>query len=184
MILFLTRKSSCGKLQEAYCPRHNLSKGGGYLPMAVGGGGTYLGRWYLPWGEPTLGYPPLSWPGWGVPTLDWLYLPWGNPPSWPDWGVPTLAGGIYLGQGEPTLGYPPLYWPGWGVPTWKGGPYLGIPPPSCVQTDWCLWKHYLPVVQRMRAEKLRMCHLLSTESPPVESLRGVPDQRRSLAYWS
>ena len=83
----VTRKSSCGKPQEAYRPRHNLSKhipilgvGGGYLPRPGGGEGTNLGQ-----GE---GY--LTWPGDGVPTLA-------------GGGVPTWGGGTYLGEGVPTL---------------------------------------------------------------------------------
>ena len=63
-----TRKSSCGKPQEAYRPRHNLSK-----HILSGGGGTYLG-----WGGgvptldgvPTLGYPYPDLAGRGG------YLPW------------------------------------------------------------------------------------------------------------
>ena len=94
---------------------------GGYLPWL---GGTYLGLGgtYLGWGVPTLAR--------GVPTLDWGeyppwrgVLPWGTP-------QPGLAGG-YL--------------------PWTEGTYLGVPPPPCGQTDWCLWKHYLPVVLRTRA---------------------------------
>ena len=68
--------------------------------LVARGGGTYLGRGYLPW-VPSV----LTWPGGTylchrVPTL-------GHPMSWP------------------VQGYPP-----WGTPilTWPGGTYLGVSP--------------------------------------------------------
>ena len=103
-----TRKSSCGKPQEAYRPRHNLSK---HILSREGGGGTYLGRGYLPWGSP---HPDI---GRGVPTLD---LPWGTSHSDLAEEVPTLDGGrgTYLGV-PPILTWLRRYlpWMGGGVPT-------------------------------------------------------------------
>ena len=97
----VTRKSSCGKPQEAYRPWHNLSKhilsrGRGRLTTLAGGGVPTLarGKGYLPW-------------LWGSGYLPWLwgsgYLPWlGGGGTYLDWGegVPTLAGrrGTYLVQ--------------------------------------------------------------------------------------
>ena len=133
-------------------------------------------RWVstLAWGVPTLtwgtylGVPlPPSWPGYGVPPWMGGYLPWGTPPLfWPSrgylpWmGVPTLGyplpcpdldGGYLPWIWVPTLGYPlPLSWPGLGGTYLGWGTYLGVPLPLW-QTDWCLWKHCLPVVLHMRA---------------------------------
>ena len=111
----ITRKSSCGKSQEAYRPRHNPVQA---YPTGKGWGGAYLGQGgrYLPWpGLPTLaggtylGWGYLSWLGGtylghGVPTLagggtypSWGYLPW--------LGVPALARGTYLGQGVRTMAW-------------------------------------------------------------------------------
>ena len=92
---FLTRKS-CGKLQEAYHPWHNLFK------HILSWGGTYLSRGgtYLGWG---VGY--LPWLGSGVPTLAGGYLPW------PGGCLPCLGWGTYLGRRVHILarmGYPPL----------------------------------------------------------------------------
>ena len=127
--------------QEAYRPpcSRSLGEGGSYLGQGAGGtylsqgGGTYL-RWYAPiltWlgrvptlvGGTYLGVPPLSWPGWGVPTL-------GYPPD--------LARDTYLGV--------PPSWPGlrgylpWGTP----------PPPRQGWTDGHLSKQYLSIVLRAR----------------------------------
>ena len=107
--IFKTRKSSCRIPQQAYCPRHNLSKHilsqgeGTYLGWGEGGtGGTTLD------GVPTLdrGLPTLDKGGTTSPILTWLG------------GVSYLGlGGTYLGQG----GYLPWMW----------GTYLGVPPPHC-----------------------------------------------------
>ena len=104
-----TRKSSCGKLQEKYHLRHNLSKhilflgGGGVLPWL--GGGAYL---EVP-PCPDLAREEGTYLGWG-------YLPWGTLSPHPDLagrGVSTLDRGVtYLGQGG---GAPTLTW---------------VPPPS------------------------------------------------------
>ena len=73
----ITRKSSCGKPQEAYRLRcnlsnHILSQGGTYLGH---GGVPTLAGGYLPWtGGTYLGVPPHP------ATLDGgVYLPWGTP---------------------------------------------------------------------------------------------------------
>ena len=84
----------------------------------------------------------------------------GLPQSYPGWGsLPVLGYSSGLGWSTPWpgLGYPlERTWKrtlDWGTP-WKGplmrdlGKNLGLGYPPCGQTDWCLWKHYLPVILR------------------------------------
>ena len=57
----ITRKSSCGKSQEVYCPRHNLSlgRGGGYPLMGGMGFPSLSGRIGYPQSG-RMGYPHLE----------------------------------------------------------------------------------------------------------------------------
>ena len=97
-----------------------LARTGGY-PCQKSPGTSDLGK------NLALGYPlPLKWT-WER-TWDWGTLcPWKGPGKEPETGVPQKRPGIR--DLEKNLG-------------------LGCPP--CGQTDWRLWKHYLPVVLRTR----------------------------------
>ena len=106
----ITRKSSCGKPQEAYRQRHNLFKHN----LSPEGGYPILSWLGVP--HPVLiggGYPILSWLG-GYPILSWLGVPHLDLARWVP--HPDLAGGY-----PPGLGY---LLPGTGVPperTWDHG---------------------------------------------------------------
>ena len=76
--------------------------------QAGGGGGTPScpGRGGVPHTDLTLGYPILSWPGWGTP-------------SWPGWGYPILNWPewyLILGYPHPDLTRGTPSWPDQGVP--------------------------------------------------------------------
>ena len=114
-------QDTCGKLQEMYRRRCNLSKlsrEGGGLPQSCPGRGP-----------PVLGYHPL--PGTGVPPPRTGVPPpeTGVPPAW-DWGTPCLG----LGYPHLGLGYPCLemrYAPprDWGTPHHRLA-YPPLPPPQ------------------------------------------------------
>ena len=107
----LTRKSSCGKPQEAYHPRRNQSWGGYPSP-----------GWGWGYPSPVLAREDttvLSWPGGGIPVLSWtgrgVTPGLGYPPGW-DWDTPPPGLGT---PSQPGLGYPPPPPPGHNLPVRK-----------------------------------------------------------------
>ena len=127
----VTRKSSCGKPQEAYHPRHNLSQHNlseGGVPHPWPGSTPSWGTQHpdLARGVPhpwLRGLPPL----WGTPILTWLENPifsQGVPgiPSHPDLGPVT---GVPSQKGHGTSG---------SIMGWRWGPPL--------ERTWNQWKYY------------------------------------------
>ena len=120
-----TIKSSCGKPQDAYRPWHNLSKhnlSGEGVPHPV-----LASRWY--------------------PVQFWL-VGWATTSSPGQKGVPGREG-----TWDQSLGYcpPPKKDHGPSCSTTDGRRDRDWVPTPFRQTDWRLWKHYLPVVLRTRA---------------------------------
>ena len=105
------------------------SRWGGTPARSQQGGGTPTrSRWWVPWPGPDGGYLsqiqggyPLSWPGWGTPSLPGGTLPW-VPPLAPGWGTPPSGPGRVT-QLNPGCGTPHL-----GVPRWVTPSRDGVPP--------------------------------------------------------
>ena len=143
------------------------------LPQGVGG--RYLGvphpsllTWMGRVGTLGVPPPPCSDLDGGVGTLDGGVGTLGYAPSWPGWGVCTLGyplppvltwtgGGRYLWwRGGRYLGVPPppTSWPGQeGVGTLDGDGLdtLGVPPPPPGVDKLTNWNYYLPLILRMRS---------------------------------
>ena len=164
--------------------------GGGVPHLRVGGNPRYpphpdLAR--VP-PQPEMGYPPTSDLRWGTPP-DLA----GVPPTL-GWGTPLDLG---LGTPQTWPGYPPR--PGWGTPqTWDGvppsphlRPEMGYPPqpemrypppPHCGQTHRQESKHYLPVVLRTRAVKIKIHLWVGNTS--ILDFRWIASLHGHGACWS
>ena len=129
-----------------FCP--NL---GGYPrghPLQLGGtpGGTPSS-----WGEVPPGGPPqLGGTPRGAPPVGGTPPQLGGLPP----GAPPVGGGLTLGAPPPQLG---------GLPRGRPPQFEGYPRgrPPCEQTNW---KHYLPVILRMRAVMTVSIHLINSIS--------------------
>ena len=134
------------KTLSIFCPKFCQT----FVSKFIGGG--------TPGAPPQLGgtpgHPPPvgGYPG-GAPPVGGY--PWGLPPSWRGTPRPPPVGGTPRGAPQ-FRGCPKGRPPSWGVPPGAPRPVWGVPlgAPPCEQTNW---KHYLPVILRMRAViKLRV----------------------------